>query len=296
MRHKVRQVDELVGQFAAGQQGNVTRQQLLSAGVTLAEIRTRLDRGSLLPEYRGVYRVGHRAPSVEARYWAAVAACGEGAALSGLAAAWLHAIVKGTAPPPEVTARHHRRIPGLKTHHCRHLDRRDITIVRNIPVTTVPRTLVDIAAVLTSEALARACHEAGGRYRTTPRHVDAVLARRPNAPGARKLRAVLRGEVRVTLSELERLFLQLLREAGLPLPITNRPAGGFRVDCRWPDYRLTVEIDSYRWHNSRHSWEQDRRREREARARGDHFRRYTYADVVEHPEPMLRELRAILAA
>lgn len=167
--------------------------------------------------------------------------------------------------------------------------------MRHIPVTTVPRTLVDIAAVLTIADLARACHEAGGRYRTTPRHVEAVLARRPNAPGARKLRAVMRGEVHVTLSELERLFLKLLREAGLPLPIMNRPAGGFRVDCRWPHHRLTVEIDSYRWHNSRHSWERDRRREREARARGDDFRRYTYADVMEHPEPMLRELRAILA-
>jgi hypothetical protein len=84
--------------------------------------------------------------------------------------------------------------------------------------------------------------------------------------------------------------LELLRSENLPLPITNKPAGGHRVDCRWPEHRLTVELDGYRFHNSRHSWEQDRRREREARARGDYFRRYTYGDVFEHPRPMLAEL------
>jgi len=99
----------------------------------------------------------------------------------------------------------------------------------------------------------------------------------------------------VTLSKLERRFLALLREERLPLPRTNKPAGGRRVDCRWPDYRLTVELDGYRFHQSRYAWEQDRRREREARARGDEFRRYTYGDVFEHPQLMLNELRLLLA-
>jgi len=85
-----------------------------------------------------------------------------------------------------------------------------------------------------------------------------------------------------------------LREAGLELPETNRRAGGRRVDCRWPDHRLTVELDSYRYHHSRHAWEQDRRREREARARGDEFRRYTYGDVFESPGRMLAKLRDLL--
>jgi very-short-patch-repair endonuclease len=86
----------------------------------------------------------------------------------------------------------------------------------------------------------------------------------------------------------------LLKAAGLPVPETNRPAGGRRVDCRWPEHRLTVELDSYRFHNSRHSWEQDRHREREAHARGDDFRRYTYGDVFEDPAPMLGDIRAAL--
>jgi very-short-patch-repair endonuclease len=163
-----------------------------------------------------------------------------------------------------------------------------------IPVTTVPRTLVDLASSLPEPALARACHEAGVLYRTTPAQVDAVLRRLPTAPGRAKLERVLRGDARITLSRLEDRFLELLREQGLPLPVTNRPAGGRRVDCRWPDQRLTVELDSYRYHHTRHAWEQDRRREREAHARGDDFRRYTSGDVFEESRFMLSELRSLL--
>jgi very-short-patch-repair endonuclease len=170
-----------------------------------------------------------------------------------------------------------------------------MTRVRGIPVTTAPRTLVDIAAVLSAEALARACHEAGVRYRTAPAQVEPVLAERPQSPGARKLGRVIHGDVRVTLSTLESRFLQVLSEDGLRLPITNRPAGGRRVDCRWPEHLLTLELDGYRFHDSRYSWEQDREREREARARGDEFRRYSYDDVTRDPTRMLAELRSLLA-
>ena len=55
-----------------------------------------------------------------------------------------------------------------------------------------------------------------------------------------------------------------------------------------------MELDSYRYHASRHAWELDRKREREAYARGDQFRRYTWADVVEHPALTLRELGSVL--
>ena len=100
------------------------------------------------------------------------------------------------------------------------------------------------------------------------------------------------GDAKVTASRLERGFLKRLRDEGLPLPDTNRPAGSYRVDCRWPEYGLTVELDSYRFHNSRHAWQRDRHREREARARGDDFRRYTWDDVFVHPRLMMRELIA----
>jgi very-short-patch-repair endonuclease len=225
---------------------------------------------------------------------AAVLACGEGALLSGRAAGFLFGAIRGLAPPPEVTAPTERRIKGIRTRRSRNMAPGDATSFRGIPVTTLPRTLVDLAAVLDPDDLARAFHEAEVRHGTSPAHVEAVLDRRPNSPGARKLRAVLRGDAPVILSRLEKRFLVLLREAGLPAPRTNRPAGGYRVDCRWPAHKLTVELDSYRYHHSRHAWEQDRRRERQARARGDEFRRYTWADVVEQPEPTLAELHTLL--
>jgi hypothetical protein len=281
-----------VAGIARRQHGLVTRAQLLDAGLSGKEIRRRLEKGALLPVHRGVYRVGHRAPSIEARYTAAVLACGEGALLCDLAAAHLWGLTRGTAPPPEVIAPTERRVKGVKTRRSKGVLRG--TKCRGIPVTTVPSTLVALPSLLSLPELARACHEAGVKYGTTPRQVEAELERRPNAPGARRLRKVLTGEQRVTLSALERTFLKRLEEAGLPLPVTNRSASGRRVDCRWPEQRLTVELDSYRYHRSRHAWEQDRRREREARARGDDFCSFTHDDVFERPSEMLSELRGLL--
>jgi very-short-patch-repair endonuclease len=268
--------------MASRSHGVVTRMELLRAGITPAEIRHRLSVGALFLEYRGVYRVGHRAPSVEARYLAAVRACGGGAVLSGQAAAHLWGIVKGSAPSPEVTAPTYRRVKGVVVHR----GKLKATRCRGIPITTVPQTLIELAPTLSLDDLARACHEAGVRYGTTPAQVKALQRK---APGAAKLRRVLDGDHPVTLSRLEKRFLERLEEAGLPRPITNRPAGTKRVDCRWPEHRLTVELDSYTFHNSRHSWEQDRLREREARQRGDAFLRFTQADLTE-PAAMLADI------
>jgi very-short-patch-repair endonuclease len=288
---KVATVERVLARIAGREHGLVTRPELLAAGVTDEEIKQRLRKGALLREYPGVYRVGHRAPSLEARYLAAVLACGDGAVLSGRAAGYLFGALKGLAPPPEVTAPTKRRVRGVTTRRSRAIE---ATTFRRIPVTTLPRTLLDLAAVLDPDELARACHEAEVRHGTTAALVEAVLERRPKSPGAAELRAVLRGDAPITLSRLEKRFLALLRQARLALPVTNRRTGRHWVDCRWPDLRLTVELDSYRYHNSRQAWEQDRRREREARARGDDFRRYTYGDVFEQPELMLAELRALL--
>jgi very-short-patch-repair endonuclease len=185
-------------------------------------------------------------------------------------------------------------VPGVITYRVAAIPQVDAANWRGIPLTTVPRTLLDLAYSLPEPALARACHEAGVLYRTTPKQVDTLLKRHPNAAGRRKLERVLHGEVPVTLSRLESRFLKLLGQARLPLPVTNKVAGGYRVDCRWPEYRLTVELDSYRYHQSRHAWERDRHREREARARGDEFRRYTATDVFDDPGFMLEDLRNLL--
>jgi very-short-patch-repair endonuclease len=295
MAGEVRTVEQLVARLASRAHGVVTRRQLLDAGLSTDQIDARVRKGSLLPQYRGVYRVGHTAASTEARYTAAVLACGPRAVLSGLAAAHLYSLIRGPAPPPEVTAPTERRVKGVRTRRCRRLSSQDVACFRGIPVTTIPRTLTELAERIAPADLGRACHEADVRYGTTPEHVEAALARRPLSPGAAKLRRILHGDEPISLSRLESRLHQLLRENGLPLPLTNRRVGSYRLDCRWEQPPLTVELDGYRYHRSRHAWEQDRRREREARARGDDFRRYTWGDVFEHPAQTLAELGAVIS-
>ncbi|MDX6718629.1 MAG: hypothetical protein QOJ63_883, partial [Solirubrobacteraceae bacterium] len=176
----------------------------------------------------------------------------------GPAAGHLLGILKGRAPAPQVLAPTERGVPGIATRRSRRIDPRERMTWRGVPVTSVARTLVDLAATFALDDLARACHEAGVQHGTTPRHVEEVLARHPGRPGAARLRAVLRGDTRITLSGLERRFLDVLSDAGLELPQTNRPTGGRRVDCRWPEHCLTIELDGYRYHHSRHAWELDR--------------------------------------
>jgi hypothetical protein len=284
-----------IARQAKGAHGLVRRERLVKAEVTEAEIKHRLRTGALIREHQGIYRVGHQAPSVEASYLAAVWACGERALLSGRAGAYHWRILGGKPPKPEVSAPTRRCVDGVKTHTCRGLEKRDGTIHRGIPITTVPVTIVDLAAELSEDELARVCHEAGVKHGTTPRQVKAVIARRGYVKGAPKLKAVLDGTVPVSLSALERRFLKLLKAADLPLPITNKPKGTYRIDCRWPHHKLTVELDSYRYHNSRHAWEQDRERERQARKRGDQFRRYSWEDVYTRPNEMLEDLRPLLS-
>jgi hypothetical protein len=273
----------------------VTRQQLLAAGMTHERIQRLARSGWLVAVHRGVYRVGHAAPSLLATYMAAVLACGDGAALSGRAAAYVQRLVtRRQVPPPEVIATLDRRASGVVVARCRRIDPRDVTRMHRIPMTTVPRTVVNLAASRDFDLVARAVHQAQVLHGVKPQHIQAVLDRRPNAPGAALLRDVLHGGV--LLGRLERVFRALLREERLPLPVVNRRTDGHYVDCRWPDHHLTVELTSYRYHNSRVSWEDDRQRRREARDRGDRFREYTWRDVVEDPEPTRIELRRLLGA
>ena len=121
--------------------------------------------------------------------------------LSGRAAAYLWGLLKGPAPPAEVTAPTARRLKGANTSHARRA-KREATTWRGVPITTVGRTLVDLAAAVDETELARACHQAGVRHHTTPKQVERVLARHPNTKGAGTLRAVMRGEPRHTAHAL----------------------------------------------------------------------------------------------
>jgi hypothetical protein len=296
MGAQVSTAEKRIAWIASRAHGIVDRRDLYRAGLTRREIGRRIEKGLLIPEFRGVYRVGHAAPSPKARYMAAVKAGGPGALLCGPSAAYLESLLKcPNPPPPEVWCPTARRVPGVRTRRSRTLDRRDRTEWDAIPATVPARTLVDVAPALSDDELMRAVHEAQVRYRTTPDQVEAVLARIPNPAGARRLRQILHGDTQITLSALERAFLELLRRERLPLPLTNKLFGGRYVDCRWPEHRLTVELLGYRFHSSRHAWEQDHLRAQEARDRRDRFRRYTWDDILRRRERTEGELRELLA-
>ena len=155
MAHPVHTVDQKLAGIAHRSHGVVTRSEALGAGITTAEITRRVRSGALLRVHRGVYRVGHRAPSVEATYLAAVRACGDGAVLSGRAAGHLLGLLRGRPPRPEVTTLLSRRPEGVRIRRTRGFHAEDVTVWRGVPITSVARTLVDLAAVLGPAELAR---------------------------------------------------------------------------------------------------------------------------------------------
>ena len=241
----------------------------------------------------GRYSVGHPATSTKAVYLAAVLACGEGARISGMAAAHLLGLIPGPPPPPEVSAPGEHRARGVITHRSRLTGSRHTTLADRIPASRPAVALVEVAARLDDVALSRAIHQAIVR-RIDEQSMRVALADRPNSPGRRRLATIFFGDDRMLLSELERGFLELVRGAGLPLPVTNGRTDGRYVDCRWPDRGVTVELLGFRFHNSRATWEQDHARRREARDRCDHFRAFTYEDVTAHAEATLAELALLL--
>jgi hypothetical protein len=277
--------------IARRQHGLVTREQLLTDAIGSSTIKRWLAKGLLHRVHPGVYRFGHRAPSVDATYLAAVLAAGEGAALCGFAAAHLYGALR-PAPAPEVTGPADLRLRGVITRRLAPLAPVHLRTHRGIRVTSPARTMVDLAGQAPLGVLAEISHQLGVLQRLTAEDVFAAMAQRGRVNGAAKLRAIYVGDAAVILSRLERRFVGLLRSAGFPLPRTNRKVGSFYVDCRWPG--LTVELLGYRYHGSRHAWERDQRRAREAYARGDEFRTYTWDDVHETAEVVLGELAPLL--
>ena len=277
--------------LAAKQHGRVAWRQLVDARVDRHQIQRWLQDGRLRAIHRGVYAVGHIAASVQARYMAAVLAGGAGAVLSHRAAGYLLKLLRLAWPPaPEITVptTAHRRRPGIVIHRVRALHPRDICVVDGIPVTTVPRVLLDLAPSLDGADLTRACHEAWVHHRVTPKHIEACIARNPGKPDAVKLRRAFGADV--TLSKLEDLFLKLVRAHDLPAPRTSMFVRGDKVDCQWEEHGLTVELHSYRFHASRHAFESDLARRR----RSSHIA-YSYGDVVDRGDATAGELRELLA-
>jgi hypothetical protein len=286
----MRSLSDTVARIADRQHGRITRKQLREAGVDNDRIRRWLADGRLRRVHRAVFAVGHSAPSLRGDYMAAVLACGDGAVLSHRAAAHLMRLLPSRPAQPEVTVptTADRGRPGILIHRARSLHPLDVATLDNIPITPVPRILLDLAPTTSHAALARLCHEAWVRYGVTPPMAEACISRSPRKPGAARLRRALGADV--TLSALERGFVELLATHGLPPPRTNIDRRGDKVDCHWPQLDLTVELLSYRFHATRQAFERDVARRR----RSGHVA-YTYGDVFDRGVATVADLRPRLA-
>jgi very-short-patch-repair endonuclease len=185
----------------------------------------------------------------------------------------------GNATDVTVPPHLRRRRPGIEIHRGA-LDPEDRTRMQGVPVTTVHRTLLDLAATIGVRRLEAAINQADKLDLTNPESLRLALHRYSGRPGAATLRHILdRRTFVLTDSELERRFLPIARRAGLPLPRTGEWLNGFRVDFYWPDLGLVVETDGLRYHRTPAQQARDRLRDQTHTAAGFTPLRFTYAQV-----------------
>jgi len=272
----------------------------MDLGVSATVVRNRIRSGHLLRLHRGVYAVGHAQLRREGRWLAAVLAVGPGAVLSHRAAAALLGI-RESAGAVDVTTTRRVRTRGVVVHHATTLDISDVTTRSGIPVTSVARTLVDLAAILSAEQLGKLLREVDRLGRLNAPALRAVLERTSErGTGRRALRAALAEHEQLatslTLSELEDRFLALLDAERLPRPSTNYRIDGIRVDAAWPHERLVVELDGWAYHHDRGAFQADRARDVGLVRAGWTVARFTHADVVDRSAHVADSLRELLAA
>ena len=265
---------------AAGQHGLITMAQLLDLGLTRKMVEGRIRLGLLHPVHRGVYAVGTPPRTREAHWLAAMLACGPGAVLSHASAAGLWRI-RGSASAlidvisPRRTGRTRR---GITVHRASSLTAADITEVDGIPVTTIPRAIIDLATVISPPALEYAIHRAESQRKVTPEQLRATLACLPGVRGTAAVAAIVGAphhdlDAR-TRSPWERRLLAICRDHGIPLPEVNRwipleiAAGGLEVDFCWRRQRLVVEVDENASHGTLRARRNDPERDRALEAAG----------------------------
>lgn len=288
--------DEAIAALASRQQGIAGRRQLLDLAVSSRAIEHRLRVGRLRPHYAGVYAVGHEALPYAARTLAAVMSVAPEAAASGLTAAALWRIADPPHGPIHVVATEGRR-PRRGVAICRStLPVADVRIVDGIPVTSVPRTLLDLSARITEGELRRLVKQAEFTRLTDGAALEAILDRYPRRRGRGGLARIVRGyllDAGMTRSELEDRFLAFCAKRGLQLPETNVVLE-IRGDCMWREARLIVELDGHRAHGTDQAFHDDRARDRALIAAGWSPMRVTWTQLHGEADTLAAEIRDAL--
>jgi very-short-patch-repair endonuclease len=290
-----------VAALAGGQHGMVARRQLLEVGLTPEMIKTRLRHGALHRFHRGVFAYGHQALTVESRWMAAVLAFGPDAALSHRSAGQLWGLVPRSRIRPEVTRpRHAAGRPYLVVHQAV-LPGDEIVRVRGIPVTSVPRTMFDLAGMLKERDVERAWNEMEVGEYTDRLSVPHLLERYPGRKGSGLLAHLANRKtlpVGITRNDLEEAFLALVDRYELPRPRLNVHVvlrGRFyEIDCLWEEQRVAIELDGGGAHGTTRAFHKDRERDRILTAEGYTTARITWDHIQLTPAEVADDLRRIL--
>jgi very-short-patch-repair endonuclease len=280
-----------LAELVARQWGVVTRTQLMGLGKRSKGISDWVRSGRLRRLYRGVYAVGHDRLRLEGRWLAAVFACGPGAVLSHRDAAQLWELRQSQSGLIDVTvpSRNGRRPqPGIRLHRTARLQPDEVTVRHGIPVTTVARTLLDLADVLDRQALKRVITEA--EY-TNQFDLTAINAAVENNPGRRsaKLMAAATGRRHRTRSVLEQRFLSLLERHRVEEPKTGVSIAGYEADFVWREVGLAVELDGFAAHKTRATFNADRLRDRRLWTAGVRTMRLT-SEALDDEDAVLDDL------
>ena len=293
--------DRLIAELAERQHGVVGRSQLAELGIGRGAIEGRLARGQLHRIHQGAYSVGHCIVSREGRWMAAVLSVGPLAVLSHRSAGQLWRVLRRSEAWTEVTRPTKiRSRPGIRGHHSP-LPRDEITVVAQIPVTSLSRTLLDLASVLTKRQLEQALNEAEVLRLTDKLSVPALLERYPRRGGSAVLRALIRDRAAargITRRELEQRFQAVLGSTDLPLPRLNAHVSVrgrfFEADCLWTEQRLIVELDGREVHGTDLAFERDRERDRLLLVDGWRVTRVTWRQLRDDAPAVIADLRRLL--
>lgn len=286
---------ECVAELAERQCGRVTAAQLELLGVHPSKLARWRRSAYLRPLLPGVFAVGHAAPNREGDLWAAVLYAGPGAMLShATAARWLGLVDFAPRVIQVSTPRKARSLQRIKVYGRR----RDLArhFHKGLPVTTIPTTMVDLAATSTTRVVNRALGQLDFQKLLD---VDSLIgACGSGRSGAAALRVAIAGydpRHKYANGTLEEDFLDLCRRRRLPLPLLNTYVHEIKVDAYWPGQGLVVELDSELAHSTPAQRRRDRRNDLALRSHGLTVLRYDWELVHERPDDVCKDVLLMLA-
>jgi predicted transcriptional regulator of viral defense system/very-short-patch-repair endonuclease len=293
---------ELAG-LVRRQHGVVSRRQLATKGFRKDAITVRLRSGRLHRVHAGVYAVVPSQLLSRQGWWtAAVLASGPEALLSHHTAAALWGIRGYSGGAIHVTAPHKSTSSKRIRRHFSHVPPDERTMEEGIPVTSVHRTIFDLASTVSVDEVVAMIKEAEYLNRWDRLSLPDLLERYPAKRGSRKVRYAL-GRLKEEppgrkRSKLENRFAPFLRRHHLPLPCFNDLISlngkNYEVDCHWPELGQIVELDGWQGHSTRSAFREDRARDRALHVAGYSVVHLTWAQLDDEPEAIASDLRVLL--